>query len=201
MPVRNFRVRTIRSAIGALGLSAKKNHDLFGLPGTLLRRGRLTCSACQCAPGAGTFKARLSRALADPAVRQHWEGLSAPHSTFRELARVHRCGRATLRVVCRCLYAADINIRHCTEDGLECTQQADIDPDEDLDMQEEDAAESDLSELLSGDESEEALAPGDVLLEEEAEMDSDYEDERPPPKPAHRRGKRKRAAANPDPAE
>ena len=80
---------------------------------------------------------------------------------------------------------------------MECTQQADIDPDEDLDMEEEDAAESDSS----GDASEGALEPGDALLAEEVEIDSDYEDECPPPKPAHRRGKRKRAAIDQPPEE
>ena len=81
---------------------------------------------------------------------------------------------------------------------MECTLQGDAHHShEDLDMVEADADDSDLSELLSGDESDGALPPGDVLLEEEAEIDSDYEDERPPPKPAHRWGKRKRAENNP----
>ena len=134
-------------------------------------------------------------------MRQHWVDLNAPHSTYRDLARVHRCGRATLHVVCKCLHAPDINIRHLTEDDLECVLHGDKPPDADLDMTEEDAAESDMAAQSSEDELDEALDPGDILLDAEEEIDSDYEDESPPPKPAHRRGKRKRAAVNPDPAE
>ena len=66
-------------------------------------------------------------------------------------------------------------------------------PEEIFEMTAGEATDTGSSDLLSGDESAGELAPGDALIEAEAVIDSDYEDESPPPKPAARRGKRKRA--------
>ena len=66
--------------------------------------------------------------LENPGVQLHWAGLRAPHITFRYLNRVHRCGRVTLKVVCRFLHDPEINIRHLTEASLECTAPSAADP-------------------------------------------------------------------------
>ena len=110
-----------------------------------------------------------------PVVRLQRAGLHAQHSTFRSLARVHRCGRVTLKVVCRSLHAPEINIRHLTKEGLECIAPSAVDPAEASAMMETEDCDDGASEPHSGAESAEFMEPGDQVSEEEPGFDSDYE--------------------------
>ena len=59
-------------------------------------------------------------------------------------------------------------------------------------MMEIDVSDDGISEPHSGAESEEPMEPGAPVSEEELGLDSDYEEELPPLRPANRRRKRRR---------
>lgn len=89
------------------------------------------------------------------------------------MARVAKCGRATLEVVCRCLHSTDIAIPHLDEDGNPFQQSPGPVPDPD-------PAEEALSEAPSEEEDTEALfSDEEALSEVGSEEDSDYEDASP----------------------
>ena len=79
---------------------------------------------------------------------------------------------------------------------MECTAPGAADPEESSEVMETEAPDNSASGLHSGAESVESREPGDPVSEEEPVLDSDYEEELPPPRPAKRRRKRRWADDN-----
>ena len=124
-------------------------------------------------------------------MKEAWTQAHASHSTYQSLARAADCGRVTIKIICRCLHAPDINIPHLAEDGSECVHAADEPSDEELSGGGLHDSSSDEEESATSASERDAAS---ALTEE---IDSDYEAEEampqppPPPAPAPRGAKRK----------